>query len=465
LSIILKNSIVNTLKTKLHTNQFMAKFNINQFPKIFQNTNISLPFSEISCDTRKLKEGQLYFALEGLKVDGHDFIEDAKKKGAIGAVVSKESKFTDKNFALIKVDNVLLALQQMTHTILQRRKTKIIAVTGSVGKTTSKEFLQTILSSKYKVSATIENYNSKVGLPITVINHTNDDDEWIVLEMGMTHKGDIEQLIKIAPPHIAMLTAIDYSHFVNFNSLNDIAAAKCEIFDSQNLVLSILAKDTLQHDAVIKSKKFPSFTYSIDDSTADYYLELQSKTMVLHTPDKQTYSFSLPSILGKHSFKNLCGALAIAINLGLNINEIQLAVNQLKLPDRRLQTIIKNDITFIVDCYNAPPVSVKSALDSIPQTKGKKIAVLSEMRELGTISKEWHEKIAKYALNKVDTVICIGEEMKIFKDIWHEANRKVFHCATKEEVIHFIKNIIEERDIVLVKGARFFELETILDHF
>lgn len=430
-----------------------------------KDTFPSTPISECIVDSRKAKKGALFFALQGERSDGHEFLEEIALKGAIGAVVKKGYSKSAYGMSLILVDDPLIALQQVAKTILSARKTPIIAITGSLGKTTTKEFLFHILSKRALTAANPGNYNSQIGLPLTVLNHTTGQEEYLILEMGMTHPKQIQKLTEIAPPHIAILTTVSLVHACNFESLKEIAQAKAEIFSHPNTAVKIVPQEIV--------KKFPELflegnflTFSLTEKDADYYLELSEHQFSITFKDEYTV-FPLLSIPGKHNLHNFLAACVAAKALGFSWEDIREASLSLKLPEKRLQFVEKQGITFINDSYNAAVESMNAALQEMPHAKngGKKIAVLGEMLELGQFSISSHLDVGKEALKHVQKLFLFGNGTKVIHDLWTEKGHDSSYYTHFEDLVVDLKKEVERGDVVLLKGSSANNLWKILDHF
>ena len=223
---------------------------LSQLMKVSITSSMNCPVTGFAVDSRLVKQGNLFFALKGAHVDGHQFLSAAAVNGAVAAVVNESYNGPDFGLLLIKVPDPLIALQELAKSVLQQRKSKIVAVTGSLGKTTTKDFITTLLKSKYSVSCSPGNSNSQIGLPLTILNHTDGAEDVLVLEMGMTHSGQIKQLLQIAPPDIAVMTTVALVHAGNFNSLEDIARAKAEVLTHPKTTLGVIPHDVLLYDEI-----------------------------------------------------------------------------------------------------------------------------------------------------------------------------------------------------------------------
>lgn len=405
-------------------------------------------------DSRALKTGELFFALKGEKVDGHDFLREVKQKGAFAAVISKEYRGDDYGLTLLCVEDPLHALQELAKNVLSHSSSRVVAITGSLGKTSTKEFTKTLLSTKYCVAASPGNSNSQVGVPLAILNHSTGKEDILVLEMGMTAPGHISRLIQIAPPEVAVITTVALVHACYFESLEEIAKAKGEIFSHLTTQLGIVHRDIAHFADICQIGSCRKISFSTT-SPADYQLE--------------TIKISLDSlpIPGKHNFHNLLAAIAVARYFNIEWEEIQQAIASLVLPDRRLQFVRHKDILFLNDSYNAAELSVKAALETLPppQEKGRKIAVLGSMLELGKFSDGCHQRVGEFALGHVERMYCLGEECLPIYEIWKKAGRPVQLFKTRADLVGCLKNDLKALDVVLLKGSRAKELWKILEEF
>lgn len=422
------------------------------------NTPINDPqkfFTGVSVDSRSINQGELFFALKGEHVDGHTYLPEVSAKGATGAVVSKTYKGPHYGMTLLFVEDPLSSLQLYAKNILDKRKTQIIGITGSLGKTTTKDFLTALLKEKYHVASSPGNSNSQIGLPLSILNHYQGDEEILILEMGMTHPGNIANLVSIAPPKIAVITEVSLVHACNFDSIEGISLAKGEIFSHPSTEIGLLPAKLPFSNSIQTIGHCKKKTFGIDEIFADFSMSSKGEQLVVRD-DKHKSIISTWNIPGVHNRHNLLAAIAVARLMDLSFEEINLAIPKLVLPERRLQTVEKNGIIFINDAYNASEQSVKAALNSIPDPKqgGRKIAVLGSMMELGKFSEQCHLAIGETALQKVDYLFCLGEECKPMVELWKKAKRSVEWFYDRYELVKILRAFLRPNDIVLLKGSR-----------
>lgn len=425
---------------------------------------IEKEISGMAIDSRQVKNGDLFFALKGEKVDSHIFLKDVAEKGAIGAVVSQSYAGENFGLSLIKVENVLTALQHLAQTILAQRKTKVVAVTGSVGKTTTKEFLAHLLEIKYRVGKSPGNANSQTGVPLSILQAAGDE-EILVLEMGISQPGEMERLVKIGPPLIALITKIAPAHIAAFpNGLADIAAAKCAILSHPQTRLGILHNDVKKFPDVLSKLSCKKQFFGRDESDADYRLFFTSGKLSIEEQGEMTRSFMLP-FEAQHLQENFLGAAAVARSLGLSWEEIFEQARTLRLYPMRFEKIEKEGVLFINDAYNANPESMRAALRNIPVPKsgGKRVAVLGELAEQGDFSEENHREMGSEALQHVDELFCYGMETRPMVEVFSEAKRSVQFFTDIALMRQALFLQIKQGDVVLLKGKNTNGLWRVLD--
>jgi UDP-N-acetylmuramoyl-tripeptide--D-alanyl-D-alanine ligase len=416
-------------------------------------------------DSRLLKPGELFFALKGERVDGHDYLNDVQRQGAIAAVVSKKFLGEVKGLCLFVVEDPLHALQELARMVLIRSPTRIVGITGSIGKTSTKEFTKTLLGAKYRVAASPGNSNSQIGLPLAILNHTTGEEEILILEMGMTTAGNLARLVQIAPPEVAVITTVALVHACNFASIEDIAWAKAEIFSHSHTRLGVLHRDISNFPEICHVGICHKLSFSINSSDADYGVDPSGLDLVEARLEKKTFSLGALPVPGKHNMHNLLAAIAVARHFKISWEEIKQAVSALTLPDKRLQFVSHRNVLFLNDSYNACEPSVKAALETLPQPqdKGRKIAVLGSMMELGKFSRDCHQRVGEFALNYVEHLYCLGEECLPIYEIWKKAGRSVYFFNHRADLVACLRDELKPADVVLLKGSRSKELWKVLE--
>ena len=429
--------------------------------KIDQET---LAFS-VAVDSRKVVPGTLFFALKGNKTDGHKFLSQAAESGAVGAVVDRTYQGPSFNLPLIYSSDVAKSLQELAKAAIQKNNPKVVAITGSIGKTTTKDFTTTLLKSRYKVHSDTGNANSRIGLPLTILSMRGDE-EVLVLEMGMSEPLDIERLIEIAPPDLALITAVALVHAENFENLEGIARAKAEIFRHPKTTIGLYSADSPHLEVIMESGLCPKLSFSTLSDKAMFHAKKRGDKLFLY--ENGRLALTLPwTMLGTHNVHNFLAAVSIGRQMGLSYEDIEESAKNLKLPKSRLEMVSKGKILFINDAYNASRNSVCSALETLsvlPQGK-RKVAVLSEILELGAFAKEEHEAIAHYALDRVDALFCVGEGARSYKDVFDSKDRVCHHFADVATLREALKEKLLDDDVVLLKGGRAYNLGCLVESF
>ena len=340
----------------------------------------------ISIDSRLVQPGDLFFALKGEKSDGHAFLSEAIAKGAHAAVVENSyrtlSRQIPSDFPLIFVDDSLAALQRAAKGAVQKISPRIVAVTGSLGKTTAKDFMTTLVSQRFRTLASPSNQNSQVGLPSALLNHLKGNEEWLILEMGMSFPGEISRLLEIAPPDIAVITMTALVHACNFEDLQQIGYAKAEIFTHPNTKIGILDHRIVNFEALARVGSCSKISFAVDSTESDYSLDEEGEALMVR---ENQYNVQLPGVKipGKHNLHNLLAACVVARQLGMEWEEIGSRFSALALPEKRLQIVEKKGVTFINDSYNAAEASMKAALELRPISCGRRAENSRPRRNVG----------------------------------------------------------------------------------
>lgn len=399
-------------------------------PKITLQNKIGYPFQNVVVDSRIAGSGDLYIALPGARVDGHDFVQDAASRGCVAAIVSRK---VNVDIPQIVVSDPLDFLHATISEYIAHNKPQVIAITGSVGKTTTKEFLRQILSCCFSVAATPGNANSQIGLPLAIFNHFQGDEDFWVLEMGMTHPGQITQLCRMIPPDIALITHVAHVHAANFNTLEQIALAKAEIFSQPQTKMGFINGHSGCLTTLLNVGKC-------------------NKVVVDDEKVRRRYPHLFP---GKHLYQNLALAIETALYLGILWGDLDRVVPTLTLAANRMELLELAGVTILNDSYNASEISTLAALDSLPtKIQGKKIALIGQMLELGQFSNQAHKNVANHALNKVDLMICYGEACKPIFEVWKAAGKPVFWTTDRSELLGHLHASLAPGDYLLLKGSR-----------
>ena len=432
-----------------------------------------LLITEVAIDSRKLSGGEVFFALEGENFDGHDFINQAVKKGVKAVVVDNKAKLpAELNLPVFLVEDTLTALQDLAKFNCENSNVSVVAITGSTGKTTTKDFIASLLEQRYNVLKTAGNYNNEIGLPLTLLK-LDETYDLAVVEMGMRGLGEIDFLAQLAKPEVGVITNVGTVHLELLKTRDNIARAKAELVE--NLPASGLAVLNADDQRVIKMKDLTQADYiSYGVKQAANVSASQIKAVATKVefkaemPDAKTFSITLP-IQGSYNVYNALAALAVADRFDLNLSEIKAGFKNLQLSQMRNQLInTKAGFKLINDVYNANPTSMKAALDTLSELEANsRIAILGDMFELGHLAKEQHYKLGEYiSKQKIDYLITIGELAEnIVKGAVENGFIKAntFSFVEKEAVIDKALELVNADDIILVKGSRGMKLEEVVE--
>jgi len=414
-----------------------------------------------SFDSREVKKGDLFFALKGANFDAHGFLKEVASRGAAAAVV--DATYLGENFGLplLKVPDVTEALQKLAKTIQALRKQRIVAVTGSVGKTTTKEFIATLLSQKYTVAKTPGNSNSQVALPTAILN-AGGEEEFFVAEMAMSAAGHIRKLVEIAPPEVAVVTKIGHANIEYFSDgFEGIAAAKAEILSHPKTTHAVLNRQVLAYQAFQKDYPLQKKIFALEPEKGDFVLE---GGWYIKEGEASSQGFRLP-FSATHLCEDFIAAASVARILGLSWNEIISGAHHLKTVDRRFERIERNGFVIINDCYNASPESMEAALSNlpIPSFGGKTIAVFGEMVDLGSYSEQRHRDVAQFASKKVDHFLCYGKGCLPMFDVFNKEGKPAEFFRDLKQLKTILFEISKPGDVILIKGSRSNKLWQILE--
>lgn len=411
-------------------------------------------------DSRKAIKGSLFFALPGEQVDGHDYLEQAYKKGAIAAVVCREPSGKKLPIELIYVEDVKKTLQEAAKRVVQYWKPKIIGVTGSLGKTSVKNFIHTFTKDQKSIWATPGNYNTQLTLPLTILN-AKKPTEFLLLEMGLDQPKEIDLLLNIAPPDISVLTMLAHVHIEAFLSFEDLAHEKMKIFSKKRGV-GFYNLDMPFSENVPRVGDGPKISYSLIDSKADFFLTKEKDQIEIFKKGASFLQVSTP-LLDLKGHINLLGAIAVADYLGVTAEHIKNSIPQLRYEKNRLEKIEKKGISFLCDAYNSNLDSSINALKCFSENfEGRKIGILGGMTEQGVYCSTNHQKLAEEALLHLDYLIGFGEEMKEMIPIWKKSKKRWAFFLSYPNMLGYISKMAKKGDSILIKGSRKFALERVL---
>ena len=429
---------------------------------------INTPISGISTDTREDLAGRLFIPLKGPVFDGHAFIREAYAKGAAAALSEQGGDH------VIVVRSTLRALADIASYYRKRFRLPVVAVTGSAGKTTTKDLIASVLSQKYKTLKTQGNLNNEIGLPHMVFR-LDDSYTAAVFEMGMNHRGEIHNLSRIAQPDVCVITNIGLAHIENLGSRENILKAKTEIFDymANDGVCILNADDGMLNNLAAYERKRGRyvFTFGVKNNAADIWAhDVQSFGLLKQTCkidyNGQSIYVNIP-LPGTHMVLNALAAAAAGLTLGLTFEQIKTGIETFKPSKNRMDIIHCRDIDVINDVYNANPDSMAAALSVLTGVQGRTAAVLGDMFELGKFAPRLHYYVGKIAAELgVHTLVCIGKLSGYMYGgfIQHKNDlQEAFYFETKEECGEGINTLLRPGDTVLVKASRGMVLEYIIE--
>lgn len=429
--------------------------------------------TNISTDSRKIQKGEFYLALKGKRFDGHQFVEEVSKK-ARGVIIENlnSEKILKQNPSLlgILVPDTLKALGDIALAWRQKFNIPVIAITGSSGKTSTKEMLSLFLSTKGNVCKTEGNLNNLIGLPLTLFT-LNESHQFAVLEMGMNAFGEIRRLTHIAKPTIGLITNVGAAHLEGVGSLDGVAKAKGELFEELDPKAYAIINFDCQRTKNL-STKAQRITYSIQDQADVWASNMEfsdeKNNFTIHESTGAT-RFSL-SVVGFHHVANFVASYTVAKLLGVKANEIQKALEKFKPAKMRGEEIQLRGMTILNDCYNANPDSMKMALENMKLkfSSRRKIAVIGSMLELGSKVDEYHLEVGCEAKkNDVEILFAYGPSAEKIKSGFGSSSKNIFVFQENQmdQLLEKLEAEIKKGDVVLIKGSRGMKLERVLEFF
>lgn len=429
----------------------------------------------IVIDSRKVQEDYVFVAIRGERTDGHNYISQVFENGAL-AVVSEQP--IDSSRPCILVKSTKQALKDLAAFYLANLDVTVVGITGSVGKTSTKEIMASVLSQKFCVHKTKGNYNNEIGLPLTVFK-MREEHQAAVLEMGISDFGEMHRLASISRPDIAVITNIGLAHLKTLESRAGILKAKTEMFDHlKDHAAVILNGDddmlasvgTVQGNEPvfygIGTKKPQGAAYGSKSFYAEHIenLGLKGIRLTIHTP-QGAFDTRIP-IPGTHNVYNALAAAAAGTRLGLTIAEIKAGIEQARTIDGRTNLIENHGMTIIDDCYNANPVSMKASLDILATAEGRTVAVLGDMGDLGENERTLHYEVGRHAAEKkIDVLFCAGtlieETARAVRE--HHPACDVHVFASRDEMLKELLPFLQEGDSILVKASHFMEFPEVVE--
>lgn len=424
----------------------------------------------VSTDTRKITENSVFIALKGERFDGHDYAAKAMELGAKAVITQRPVE----GAKCIIVDSTAQALLDLAEYFKSKLDLKTVAITGSVGKTTTKDMIFEVVSQRYKTLKTQGNLNNEIGMPQTIFGLDSSFGA-AILEMGMSDIGEISRMSMCAHPDVCVVTNIGVSHIENLGSQENILKAKLEILDgaAYDAPIILSADDKYLAKAEI-SPSHKVYYYSISKKSADVYasnLKSDGKGVdFVINHGGQKYPARV-NCLGEHNVKNALAAFCVGLVLEIPPEDIVKGISMFKPEGLRQNITVLKGIRFVVDCYNAAPDSMKAGLSVLSQAKGEgeSYAVLADMLELGENSPKYHKTVGEYAAKAgLDYIYCYGENAKFYIEGAVSKgfdSAKAFHFDTLEELGKALKTELKAGDTVLLKGSRGMKLEEVLEEF
>ena len=427
--------------------------------------------NKISTDSRTIQSGELFVALRGENFEGHDFVEASAKAGATGALVDPNwAGSVPNNFALLRATDTLQAYQTLAANYRRSLALKVLAITGSNGKTSTKDFAASVLARRFRVTKTEGNFNNHVGLPRTILEATSED-EVAVWEIGMNHPGEIAALSKIAAPDAAIITNIGVAHIEFMGSREAIAAEKgalAEAIEPQGTVI-LNAHDPFTEGIAARTRAKVVLAGTTRGAVRAIEIRQSAEGSEFTLVEGAHRCRAQLPVAGSHMVQNALLAVAAGRAFGLSIEECAAGLAAAPLTKGRLQIKEIGGVQFLDDSYNANPDSMKAALRTLVEldAEGKRIAVLGEMRELGAESERGHREVGETAATLgVDQLITIGDAAKLIAEGARTAGLgKVLSARSTGEAAKLLGEIAGPGDLVLIKGSRAARTEEVIEHF
>lgn len=431
--------------------------------------NLDLELTNFNKDTRTIEKNDVYVAIKGDNFDGNEFYIDAIKKGAKACILERfvEVPKEHKDITILVVEDSIKCLQELARYKMSKFKGKVIAITGSVGKTSTKDIVYSVVKTKFKTLRTIGNNNNHIGLPLTILKHK--DEEVMILEMGMNNFNEIRLLTNIAKPDIAIITNIGTAHIGNLGSRENILKAKLEILEGlkENGKLIINNDNDMLHKYYIENNNNNIITIGIENKS-DYIaenIEYQENSSVFSI-NNNNICVNVPSNVFVY---NSLIAYATGKELGIEDSLIKKGIEEFSLTKNRLDIKInKKEVVIIDDTYNASFDSVKASLEILKNRREKrKIAVLGDILELGEYSEEIHRSIADEVIkSNVDILVIVGNDIKYLKEelINKNYNKEIYSFSKYHETYELLDNILEKDDVILLKASHSINLTEVVNH-
>lgn len=448
----------------------MAEFNLEEVLAATGGSpgaKSDVKFSGVSTDTRTIKPGNIFIALAGEKFDGHDYVDAAIEKGATAIVVSRSVQ-VPAGIAAITVNDTKRALQDLARFHRKRFMIPVIGITGSNGKTTTKDMTASVLAARFNTLKTEANFNNEIGLPQTLLR-LDAGHQAAVVEMGMRGKGEISELASIALPTLGVVTTVGETHIELLGSVENIAAAKAELVEAIQAGGTVILNGDNQYVREMAAKTQAKAVFfgmqNADISAGNILTTDKGITFDCHCGE-QCFRVDLATF-GRHNVYNALAAIAVGYELGLTPDEIRRGIAAFKPDAMRLHVETIGHFRVINDSYNASPLSMAASIDALREiAAGRTVAVLGDMLELGEFAVEAHRKIGEKLIEKeINIVVTVGELAGEIAQIAAAAGRKAFACDDHDAARKVLLQILQPGDTVLLKGSRGMKMEKLLDIF
>ncbi|MDO4519114.1 MAG: UDP-N-acetylmuramoyl-tripeptide--D-alanyl-D-alanine ligase [Eubacteriales bacterium] len=431
------------------------------------DTLIDIEVNNITTDSRQIEKGGLFVAIVGERVDGHKFVSQVMEKGALAVLV--EQKPETEEYPYIQVKSSLQAVKDIAEFYLEQLNIPVVGITGSVGKTSTKEVIASVLKEKYRTLKTQGNFNNELGLPLTVFR-LRDEDEIAVLEMGISDFGEMSRLAKIAKPDISVITNIGTCHLENLGDRDGVLRAKTEVFryvkDGGHIVLN---GDDDKLSTVKESNGITPVFFGLDEKNEIYATDIVSRGLKgmsceIHIKEEH-FPVQIP-MPGIHMVSNALAAAAVGKIYGLTNEEIANGIASLEAISGRFKMIETENLLIVDDCYNANPMSMKASLDVLQDGAGRRVAILGDMGELGEDEIALHEEVGAHAAAaNIEVCICVGNLCKYMAEKAKAANTglTVIYEPNRESLLANLESYIKKGDTILVKASHFMQFDKVVE--
>lgn len=411
-----------------------------------------LQCEKVTIDSRKIEKNDIFFAFSGETFNAATLAEDAIRKGAI-AVIVEQKQFENVEKNIFYVSSTLDFLQELATFHRDKLNIPIIALTGSNGKTTTKEIIHAVLSQKYKVQYTYGNLNNHIGVPLTLLS-IRDDHEMAVVEMGANHQKEIEMLCDIAKPNFGYITNFGKAHLEGFGGVEGVIKGKSELYDylkNHGQTILVNENDPIQVEKTVNYSPKITFGSASSNYQFDEFSEANLVGLIFNGQQ------ALSNLTGNYNFTNLCAAASLGFYFNLNFDQIKSAIENYMPTNMRSQVLKKDGKTFVLDTYNANPSSMAESLKNFSTFKGTKTIIIGDMLELGEESKKEHDSILELAKSlDFDEVITVGQHFRT-------SNKEGKAFINGKELSEFLKSHQLKSENILLKGSRGIALEQVLE--